>query len=50
LVGAGGPNDRLFREGNSARLKRADSKTLDSGIVILSYQPADRQTGGAQER
>jgi dihydrofolate reductase len=42
FVGMGSPSDLLFREGNTSRMKLVDTKTLGSGIVILSYQPAQR--------
>ena len=39
FVGAGGPSDMLFREGNSARLRLAGTRPLASGVVVLSYHP-----------
>jgi dihydrofolate reductase len=45
FVGAGGPGDMLFREGTTAKMKLVDTRPLDSGVVILSYQPAARDTG-----
>jgi dihydrofolate reductase len=42
FVGMGSPSDLLFREGNTARMKLVNTQTLGSGIVILSYQPAQR--------
>jgi dihydrofolate reductase len=36
-----GSGNRLFPEqGRSAKLRLIDTKTLDSGVVILTYQPA----------
>jgi dihydrofolate reductase len=43
LVGAGNASDLLFRDGSTSRLKLVDNTTLESGIVILSYEP---QTNG----
>jgi dihydrofolate reductase len=40
FVGMGGPSDLLFRGGNTSRMKLVATKTLGSGIVILSYKPA----------
>jgi dihydrofolate reductase len=40
FVGAGGPDDLLFREGNTARLALVGTRALPSGVVILSYRPA----------
>lgn len=39
FVGSGGPQDLLFREGPLTRLNLIDTKTLKTGVVILSYQP-----------
>ena len=49
LVGAGSPSDLLFREGNASRLKLVETKTLASGIVILSYQPAAESASSARD-
>jgi dihydrofolate reductase len=37
LVGKGGPEDLLFRDGSAAQLELADVDRLASGIVILTY-------------
>jgi dihydrofolate reductase len=37
LVGSGGAEDLLFRDGTSAQLELVDVDKLASGIVILSY-------------
>jgi dihydrofolate reductase len=49
LVGAGSRSDLLFREGNASRLKLVETKTLGSGIVILSYQPAAESASSARD-
>jgi dihydrofolate reductase len=42
FAGVGGPGDMLLSEGNNARLELTGARTLQSGIVMLSYQvPAD---------
>ena len=38
FVGTGSANDLLYRAGSSGRFEFADSTTLDSGIVILTYR------------
>jgi len=38
-----GSGKRLFRDGSKATLKLAETKTLGSGIVLLTYQPARGQ-------
>jgi dihydrofolate reductase len=35
-----GSGKRLFKDGSNAKLKLAQSKTFDSGVVLLSYEPA----------
>jgi dihydrofolate reductase len=39
FVRSGGPQDLLFREGPLAKLNLVDTKSLKSGVVILTYQP-----------
>jgi dihydrofolate reductase len=39
LAGVGGVGDTLLHDGNSARFKLAGTRTFDSGVVVLSYQP-----------
>ena len=39
FVGVGGVGDTLLRDGNSARFTLAGTRTFDSGVVVLSYQP-----------
>lgn len=39
-----GSGKRLFRDGSDTKaLKLADTKTFSSGVVVLSYQPAQRE-------
>jgi riboflavin biosynthesis pyrimidine reductase len=38
FVGSGTADDLLYRPGSTGRFDLADSTTLDSGIVILSYR------------
>jgi dihydrofolate reductase len=38
FVGHGGADALIYSEGSTARLKLADSLTLESGIVILTYR------------
>ena len=38
FVGLGGPDSLLFRAGSAATFELADTLTLDSGIVILTYR------------
>jgi dihydrofolate reductase len=46
FAGVGGPGDTLLSEGNNARLELISPRTLNSGVVILSYQvPDDRPAG-----
>ncbi|MDR2987703.1 MAG: dihydrofolate reductase family protein [Nocardiopsaceae bacterium] len=40
FAGIGGPGDLLLNEGNNARLELMGSRTLKSGIVLLSYRVA----------
>ena len=49
FVGTGSLSNLLFRQGNAARMALVDTKPLPSGVVILSYRPAD-DTAGAQAR
>ncbi|WP_163509919.1 dihydrofolate reductase family protein [Fodinicola acaciae] len=37
LFGGGSPNELLFHEGTGAKLSLAGTRTLDSGVVILTY-------------
>jgi dihydrofolate reductase len=39
LVGAGSPEDLLFRDGTAAQLELTDVERLASGIVVLTYTP-----------
>lgn len=38
FAGIGGPGDLLLNEGNSTRLELIGSRTLKSGVVLLSYR------------
>jgi dihydrofolate reductase len=38
FAGVGGPADLLLKEGNDTRLELIGTRTLKSGIVLLSYQ------------
>lgn len=38
FAGVGGPGDLLLNEGNNTRLELIGSRTLKSGIVLLSYR------------
>jgi dihydrofolate reductase len=38
FVGTGSSNDTLYRAGSSGRFSHAGTVTLDSGIVVLTYQ------------
>lgn len=49
FVGTGGQSNLLFRQGNSKRMTLVGTKPLGSGVVILSYRPAD-DTAGAPDR
>jgi len=41
-----GGGKRLFREGNDrTALRLVETKTFDSGVVLLTYQPAEQQRG-----
>jgi dihydrofolate reductase len=40
FLGAGGPEERIFRDGSAAKLTPVGTHTLDSGVVILTYRPA----------
>ncbi len=42
FLGNGGPQDLLFRPGPLTKFRLIDTRTLASGIVILSYQPEQR--------
>jgi dihydrofolate reductase len=39
LVGSGGPEDLLFRDGTATQLELTDVERLASGIVVLTYAP-----------
>jgi dihydrofolate reductase len=39
LVGSGGPEDLLFRDGTAAQLELVEVERLASGIVVLTYTP-----------
>jgi len=38
FAGVGTTSDMLFSEGNNIRLELTGTRTLNSGIVMLSYQ------------
>jgi hypothetical protein len=38
IRGVGTSSDMLFSEGNNTRLELAGTRTLGSGVVLLSYQ------------
>jgi dihydrofolate reductase len=38
-----GSGKRLFRDGSTTTLKLVDTKTFSSGVVALTYQPAQRE-------
>lgn len=41
-----GGGKRLFGEGGArTALRLVETKTFDSGVVLLTYQPAERQKG-----
>jgi dihydrofolate reductase len=44
FVGTGTSADLLYRPGSSSRLYLADSTTLESGIVILTYRTTEADT------
>jgi dihydrofolate reductase len=46
FVGTGRPGNLLFRQDNTAKMILVDTKPLPSGIVILSYRPAAKDTDG----
>ena len=37
-----GSGERLFAEGSAATLTLSGTRTFSSGVVVLSYQPAQR--------
>jgi dihydrofolate reductase len=45
LAGIGDEGDLLFRRGETSRLDLVGNRTLDSGLVILSYRPAGADAG-----
>jgi dihydrofolate reductase len=47
FAGVGTPSDMLFSEGNNTRLELIGTRTLNSGIVILSYQVPETGRGSA---
>ncbi len=40
LSGHGDPETLFFRDGTNLPLELADTKTLDTGVIILTYRPA----------
>lgn len=42
LAGVGTTDDMLWAEGLNQRLRLLDSQTLKSGLITLSYEPANR--------
>lgn len=42
FVGGGSPQDLLFRPGPLTKFRLIDTRTLANGIVILTYQPEQR--------
>ena len=43
-----GSGKRMFREGRSTTtLRLVDTKTTSSGLVILTYEPAEKEDGNA---
>jgi dihydrofolate reductase len=47
FVGTGSADDLLYRTGSSGTFELADTLTLDSGIVILTYRGSGSATAGA---
>jgi dihydrofolate reductase len=47
FAGVGTPSDMLFSEGSNTRLELIGTRTLNSGIVILSYQVPETGRGSA---
>ncbi|HET9141554.1 dihydrofolate reductase family protein [Actinophytocola sp.] len=41
LAGVGGPDDMIWADGVNQRLRLLNTRTLGSGLVTLSYAPAD---------
>jgi dihydrofolate reductase len=50
FAGVGTTSDMLFNAGTNARLKLLGTRTLDSGVVILSYEPTNDGANGASPR
>jgi hypothetical protein len=49
FAGVGTTSDLLLRKGNNnTRLKLTNTRTLRSGVVMLSYQVPDTERPGAQ--
>jgi hypothetical protein len=49
FAGVGTTSDLLLRKGNNnTRLKLTNTRTLKSGVVMLSYQVPDTERPGAQ--
>jgi hypothetical protein len=48
FAGVGTTSDMLFSEGNNTRLNLTGTRTLSSGIVMLSYQVPDTERPSAQ--
>ncbi|MDN5932562.1 MAG: hypothetical protein L0I24_16100 [Pseudonocardia sp.] len=40
LAATGGPDDLLFRVGETTRLHLVDTTPLDNGVVVLTYHTA----------
>jgi hypothetical protein len=45
--GGAPPSDMLFSAGNNTRLERTGTRTLNSGIVMLSFQVPETGRGSA---
>jgi dihydrofolate reductase len=46
FAGVGGPGDLLLGEGTNTRLELLGTRTLRSGIVLLSYRPVAAERTG----
>ena len=40
VIGKGGPEDLLYRDTPTTRFRLEDAKSLENGIVVLSYTVA----------
>jgi dihydrofolate reductase len=49
FVGTGNLSDLLFREGKTVRMKLIAVRTFGPGLLVLSYQPAEKDAGGARD-